>query len=47
MRSNLNVTLHVDPKGKQAFREEIQAELKPLIEKAELKEVFFADFVVE
>ncbi len=37
----------VDPKGKQAFREEIQAELKPLIEKAELKEVFFADFVVE
>ena len=36
-----------DPAGKQTFREEIQAELKPLIEKAELEEVFFADFVIE
>ncbi len=37
----------VDPKGKQMFREEIRTELKPLIETAELKEVFFTDFVVE
>ena len=36
-----------DPEGKQAFREEIQTELNPLIDQAELKEVFFADFVVE
>ncbi len=33
--------------GKQAFREEIQTELQPLIEEADLKEVLFADFVVE
>ena len=37
----------VDPKGKQTFREEIQTELRPLIGEAELREVFFADFVVE
>ena len=35
------------PQGKQTFREEIQTELSPLIEEADLKEVLFADFVVE
>jgi flagellar FliL protein len=37
----------ISPLGKEGFRREIQENLKPLIDKGEVQEVLFADFVVQ
>ena len=36
-----------DPAGKEEFRSEIQQRLSPLVEGGEVKEVLFAEFVVQ
>ena len=36
-----------DPEGKEGFRSEIQERLSPLVEGGEVKEVLFAEFVVQ
>ena len=36
-----------DPEGKEGFRGEIQERLSPLVEGGEVKEVLFAEFVVQ
>ena len=36
-----------NPEGKEAFRAEIAARIAPLLKEAEVKEVLFADFVVQ
>lgn len=36
-----------DPEGKESFRREIQQRLSPLVEGGEIKEVLFAEFVVQ
>ena len=36
-----------DAKGKEVFRKEIRERLNPLLEKGEVKEVLFSDFVVQ